>query len=77
MANSIDIFIGCETFLNDSISDLMISNEDKIYKKNRSSHGRVILCVRKDIKSLLVTGFESKNFESILVEIFSKSNKIL
>jgi hypothetical protein len=51
----------------------MISNDHKIYKKNRSSHGRgVILGLRKGIKSLLVTGFES-----ILVEVFSKSNKLL
>jgi hypothetical protein len=51
----------------------MISNDHKIYKKNRSSHwgGGVILGLRKGIKSLLVTGFQS-----ILVHVFSKSNKL-
>jgi hypothetical protein len=34
-----DNFIGCETFLDDSISDVMISNDNKIYKKNSCSHG--------------------------------------
>jgi hypothetical protein len=52
----------------------MISNDHKIYKKNGFSHGGggVILGLKKEIKSLLVTGFES-----ILVEVFSKSNKLL
>ena len=49
ISNNIDIFIGCETFLDDSISDVMISNDHKIYKKNRSSHGGVILGLRKGI----------------------------
>ncbi len=39
IANKIDIFMGCETFLDDSVSDVMISYEHKIYKGNRNSHG--------------------------------------
>jgi hypothetical protein len=72
-ANNIDVLFGCETFLDDSISDSMISADHKIFKKNRSSHGGgVIIGVRNNIKSLLIT-----EFESIIIEVFSKETKIL
>ncbi len=77
-AENIDIFIGCETFLNDSISDAMISSEHKIYKKNRTScGGGVIIGIKNNLKSLLVNGFNSDTFESMAVEILFKNVKVI
>jgi hypothetical protein len=74
----IDIFAGRETFLDSSVTDKMISLNHKIFRSDRKSRsGGVAVGILNNIKYIRLSNFTSQTFESIFVEVFVNSFKLI
>ena len=72
-----DILIGTETWLSSNISDgELLTKQYQIYRKDRCRNrwGGIIIAVRTDLQSTLVTDFDT-NCECLWVKVITKTEK--
>jgi hypothetical protein len=71
----IDIFLGCETFLDNTITDFMISSEFSIYRTDKSIHsGGTKIGIKNNLKNIKLN-FETKTFQSTFAQLLLKYKK--
>ncbi len=73
----VELIFGSETFLNEDITDSMISNNHIIYRRDRNRHGGgVLLGIDKKYKTVLLDFF-TDTFESITIQLFIYNKKFI
>ncbi len=65
--------MGTETHLNQTITDRMISENYDLYRTDRNCFGGgTIIGIRNVLRSRLITGFVTHNFETVFYEVNMK-----
>ena len=74
----IDIFMICETHLDNCITDQMITKFYTLYRKDRNTYGGgVMIGVKKNLNTYPLTEIQTNTFESISCLLIVNNNKYL